>query len=1122
MSISARARLLLDGVWTDITSSVRQAQGISITAGRQDERATTAPTSCKLTINNRDGVYSPRNTSSPYYGKLGRNTPLQAGVLAAYDAFGRTVSNGIGTSDSGHVWSTAGGAASVYSVSSGSARIAAAAVNTSYAAYLDGLNIRNGVFAVKAICGTVATGGPIDMMVTARRAGVDDFYYGVLRAQTDSLIDVFLAKRTGGVSSFLTTALGFPYDATTQAAMELTVQNGYLQLRAWDVADPAGTVVTIEDTDDDHTQADAAGFRLILASANTNTLPVTVQFDDFEVLDVRATVEVSAWPQRWDRSGNDVWVPIEGAGITRRLSQGAPPLRSAVRRYLEGLAEANQPVAAWCLEEGPLSGQFDPLYGQHKFKPLRSLSHPSGAKIRPPLIGRGDLGPWLPPAVSLSGSADLAGIWGYVSMPGSPSTWSVDLVYASGTDAANFTVDMNPDYLGGSQWLQLLIEPGQEEIGVAAAGEPEVYFAAEQAFDGLAHHISVMFFQSGGQVEYEVRVDGVLIGTDSTSGGLTLAPLSRIALISATQGGASAAVGYLVVWDTATSLFDTDQAALGWPGETAGQRISRLCEEEGITLVTVGDLDDTELVGPQRVASLLELLRDAESADQGILYEPRGVLGLAYRTRVSLYNQTATLTLNYGQQHLAEVPDPTDDDQATRNSVTATRFGGGSYTHQVTEGPLSTAAPPNGVGVYDEQVPVNPASDLQLPNLAGWRAHLGTWDESRWPALTVGLHRTAFASLVDPAADVDIGDLVTVEDPPSWLPPDDVNLLAQGTQETFDRFLRTITWNTTPAGPYTVPVWGSSSSATDEASSPDHYDTAGSVLAVACDDNDTSLSVATTLGQLWTEDASNLPLDISIRPQTASGGERVTVTAIANTTIAVRAAGTADTDNNASLTPGLPAGLTAGDLLLGVAGIRNTAATVTVPTGYTTLLNHGNLVLFGRIADGTESTPTVAFSGGSAGDDTIAQLAAFTGSFYDIDNLLVASGFQTNSSAQDIAYPDIAVPCDDCLIIYVGFKHDDWTSAATIASATEIGEPDSTAGNDAGLVWDRLIQTSKANIAAGSFTVTGGASAVSKGVVVALRSDVQTFTVTRSVNGVAMSHSAGDDVRLWTPPIYSL
>jgi hypothetical protein len=35
-------------------------------------------------------------------------------------------------------------------------------------------------------------------------------------------------------------------------------------------------------------------------------------------------------------------------------------------------------------------------------------------------------------------------------------------------------------------------------------------------------------------------------------------------------------------------------------------------------------------------------------------------------------------------------------------------------------------------------------------------------------------------------------------------------------------------------------------------------------------------------------------------------------------------------------------------------------------------------------------------------------------------------------------------------------------------------------------------------------------------------SSPQTFTVTRHVNGVTKAHTAGEDVRLWFPPIYAM
>ena len=93
-----------------------------------------------------------------------------------------------------------------------------------------------------------------------------------------------------------------------------------------------------------------------------------------------------------------------------------------------------------------------------------------------------------------------------------------------------------------------------------------------------------------------------------------------------------------------------------------------------------------------------------------------------------------------------------------------------------------------------------------------------------------------------------------------------------------------------------------------------------------------------------------------------------------------------------------------------------------------------------------------------------------------------------NGSAQNIAYPAITLDePDQCVVLIGGWKQDDWTSVATPAGFTEIDEPASTLGDDAGIVWDRQVQTTAADVAAGSFVVTGGSAAISRGFTVAFR-----------------------------------
>lgn len=192
--------------------------------------------------------------------------------------------------------------------------------------------------------------------------------------------------------------------------------------------------------------------------------------------------------------------------------------------------------------------------------------------------------------------------------------------------------------------------------------------------------------------------------------------------------------------------------------------------------------------------------------------------------------------------------------------------------------------------------------------------------------------------------------------------------------------------------------------------------------------------------------------------------------------------GAGDSQNNASVAPGLPPGTSIGDMVLIFASIRNSGAgTPNTPAGWTLVCNMTNARIFGRIYDGVWTMPTVSFAGGVANADTLAQACAFRGPTHQGASL---AGL-LNASAQNIAYPALTVPSDNMLIVVAGWKQDDFTSVATLAGMVEINERTTTTGDDASQVWDYVAQTTKANIGAGSFVVTGGASAISRGAVIA-------------------------------------
>lgn len=208
---------------------------------------------------------------------------------------------------------------------------------------------------------------------------------------------------------------------------------------------------------------------------------------------------------------------------------------------------------------------------------------------------------------------------------------------------------------------------------------------------------------------------------------------------------------------------------------------------------------------------------------------------------------------------------------------------------------------------------------------------------------------------------------------------------------------------------------------------------------------------------------------------------------------------------NTDVDPALPAGHVAGDLLLILAAHRASGSAVpNPPTGYSTVIDGSNMRLFAKIDNGVETTPHVTLTGGVANADVSAQMAAFRGLRLET----VGASTILNSSAQDIIAPALTFDAiTEGTRVWIGWKQDDWTSVGTVANGTEIGEPDTTTGDDQGIVWDYWINTTQAPFTVSSqrtFPVTGGASAISRGGTTIFRHAnlVQTASITPSLDSV--------------------
>jgi hypothetical protein len=109
-----------------------------------------------------------------------------------------------------------------------------------------------------------------------------------------------------------------------------------------------------------------------------------------------------------------------------------------------------------------------------------------------------------------------------------------------------------------------------------------------------------------------------------------------------------------------------------------------------------------------------------------------------------------------------------------------------------------------GTGPYVQPYSVSISDDTQLPDLAGWKLHLGTVDQSRLPGITVDLANSAAASIYNAMVNLDLGDRFVISNPPRRLGFEPVTQLAQHLQETlwYDTF--TIGIAGVPELPYEV------------------------------------------------------------------------------------------------------------------------------------------------------------------------------------------------------------------------------------------------------------------------------------------------------------------------------
>ncbi|MFF2405723.1 hypothetical protein [Streptomyces sp. NPDC058092] len=879
--LDVRTELQIAGAWTDITGDVYTRSPITIERGAKDEGNGVDPSRCSLTLNNRDGKYSPRNPMSPYYGLIGRNTPIRVSVQGpeSYLALDGT---------SASTASTPGTAALDIT---GDIDIRVEATADWYAAGTQVLIGKwNSAAAQRSWMLALADGA---LQLWFSPTGTGSLFAGLAlptlpaRAALRATLDVdngaggWTARlywatgldgpwtqlgsdlmATGTTSIFASTAPLLLAPSTTTIVPNWLPINGRIH-RAEVRSGINGTAVAAPDV---RTQVPGTtGFTDAAGRAWTITGAAEISNRQY-----RFTGEVSSWPTRWDVSGRDVWVPIEAGGVLRRMGQGKKELDSTLRRRIP--SDRNL-IAYWPMEDDQGTfAAYSPLPG---VSPLATTGFDFAAED------------------TLGGSAPLPKLKNPATLSARvPRTtaagWQVEFVYNLPAMPATQTEILRVK-VTGSAMTTAVVYASTGGIRVEARDDDDIVLAfvlftnaaALAAFTGVWNRLAIYTADAGsGKTNLLARWRDVSSDVYYYAYTQVTATMGRVSSITGGWGAATEgmALGHLAVFNVpAASASPTappgslvfSGADNGFNGETALSRMARLANEEsGQVNLTWLDGDasaSSERMGPQRPATLLDLLMEAEDTDGGILYERLDRAALVYRDRASLYNQPVRLALNYTAK--GEVPpplEPAEDDQRIRNDVTVSRSGGSSGRVVETVGPLSVAPPPVGVGLYDESVTLSLYDDGQPEQIAAWRVHLGTVDEARYPAITVWLH--AAPHLIKDVLALDIGDRITISTPPAWLPPGLIDQHMRGYTEVLDLYTWSLTMNGTPASPWEVgvvedPILG-------------RADTDGSTVSGDFSATAALIRVATPIGPVWTQDLAELPFDVQ------AGGEVMTVTDI--------------------------------------------------------------------------------------------------------------------------------------------------------------------------------------------------------------------------------------------------
>ncbi|MET9965644.1 hypothetical protein ABZZ80_06885 [Streptomyces sp. NPDC006356] len=210
---------------------------------------------------------------------------VTASTPGVWDTFTRSVTDGWGTADIGGSWTLANAPAADFDVNGSAGTHTVSSVNSSRYAVIPAPSADVDL-VVDVATSALAAGGSQYAGAVARYTDANNLYFAKVTFTTAQAVQVTLQKRVAGVQTDITTAtaVGITHAAGTFFTVRLQVIGSTLRAKVWPAGGPEPVAWMVTTTDTALTAAGSIGVRSVLDSANTNTLPVTVSFNNFQLL----------------------------------------------------------------------------------------------------------------------------------------------------------------------------------------------------------------------------------------------------------------------------------------------------------------------------------------------------------------------------------------------------------------------------------------------------------------------------------------------------------------------------------------------------------------------------------------------------------------------------------------------------------------------------------------------------------------------------------------------------------------------------------------------------------------------------------------------------------------------